>query len=409
MSENRYGKKWSGRLRIWLVLLCMSAASSVFAAQEAAGAAGNRSASAGGSGRSAAAEQADENAMSVSQAVLAVGQTLQLKVEGLPKSSAKKEDSGTVVRWTSSKPAVAAVSEQGAVKALAPGKTTVKAKFSGKTLRCTVLVRKPVSKDSLIKAQKGAWKNQYGGRYYVLKDGSMAVGSRTIGSAVYVFDQNGALQRPKKKSLVQIGKARYCVNTEGKAIAGWHVIGGKLYHMDSKGLAAASTTVEGITLQEDGSAKAGTLTTYQTRVSTVVDAIVTDRMTKSQKLKACWNYLTSKRRFKYASKYPNRNETNWQRKCAYNMLLSRSGNCYGFACAFAAMAHTVGYTNAAVVCGRVSGSRDHARDGLTRHAWVRISGYNFDPEGQFAGWYRGCYWSGGYRIRHTVQKTLQYA
>ena len=90
------------------------------------------------------------------------------------------------------------------------------------------------------------------------------------------------------------------------------------------------------------------------------------------------------------------------------MLSTRSGNCYSFACAFAAMAHTVGY-HPTVVCGRVSGRRDHARDGLTRHAWVKISGRHYDPEGQFAGWYRGCYGSGWYRIRHTIQRYVKYA
>ena len=70
-------------------------------------------------------------------------------------------------------------------------------------------------------------------------------------------------------------------------------------------------------------------------------------------------------------------------------------------------ANAVGYESY-VVCGRVSGSRDHARDGLTRHAWVRIGGLNYDPEGQFAGWYRGCYGASGYRIRHTVQRTVKF-
>ena len=56
--------------------------------------------------------------------------------------------------------------------------------------------------------------------------------------------------------------------------------------------------------------------------------------------------------------------------------------------------------------GRVSGRRDHASDGMTRHSWVQIGGKNYDPEGQFAGWARGIYGSSGYRVRHSIQRKV---
>mgnify|MGYP000626898601 FL=1 len=59
-----------------------------------------------------------------------------------------------------------------------------------------------------------------------------------------------------------------------------------------------------------------------------------------------------------------------------------------------------------VICGRVSGRRDHASDGMTRHSWVQIGGRNYDPEGQFAGWARGIYGSAGYRVRHSIQRKV---
>ena len=55
----------------------------------------------------------------------------------------------------------------------------------------------------------------------------------------------------------------------------------------------------------------------------------------------------------------------------------------------------LGY-NPYVVLGRVSGTRDGAADGLTRHGWVMIDGAYYDPEAQFAGWYRGVYGNGSY-------------
>ena len=61
------------------------------------------------------------------------------------------------------------------------------------------------------------------------------------------------------------------------------------------------------------------------------------------------------------------------------MLVSGGGDCYGFACTFAAMAREIGY-NPYVVLGRVSGTRDGAADGLTSHGWVIIDGCYYDPE-----------------------------
>ena len=77
------------------------------------------------------------------------------------------------------------------------------------------------------------------------------------------------------------------------------------------------------------------------------------------------------------------------------MLVSGGGDCYGFACTFAAMAREIGY-NPYVVLGRVSGTRDGAADGLTSHGWVIIDGCYYDPEAQFDGWARGVYGLGYY-------------
>ena len=61
------------------------------------------------------------------------------------------------------------------------------------------------------------------------------------------------------------------------------------------------------------------------------------------------------------------------------------------------------------VLGRVSGTRDGAADGLTRHGWVMIDGAYYDPEAQFAGWYRGVYGNGSYDINHTISRYIRYA
>lgn len=143
------------------------------------------------------------------------------------------------------------------------------------------------------------------------------------------------------------------------------------------------------------------------KTQSILSAITTTNMTNSQKLYAAWKYVTSSSNFKYWPKYPDLNKTGWQKECALDMLTTGRGNCYSFACAFAALASEIGYSPS-VVCGRVSGNRDGASDGLTRHCWVRINGAYYDPEAQYAGWYSGVYGSGSYDINHTVQKTVPF-
>ncbi len=68
----------------------------------------------------------------------------------------------------------------------------------------------------------------------------------------------------------------------------------------------------------------------------------------------------------------------------------------------------VGY-NPYVVLGRVSGTRDGAADGLTSHGWVIIDGCYYDPEAQFAGWYKGVYGSGSYDINLQIKSIVRFA
>ncbi len=336
-------------------------------------------------------------AISRTKLVMAAGKTFDLDVTGTDET----------VTWSSSRTGTAEVNENGTITAHEAGKTTISARIGDVKLKCKVIVRKPVKSDKVLKKSAGKWKKQYGAKYYVLQDGSMAVGARKIGSTYYVFDEHGALLQPEKKAIVKSGKSKYYVTPEGEAIAGWNIIKKKLYKTNKRGKILTDQNVDGITLSKSGSAKKSSSTTWKKQFIKTVSAVTNDQMTKKEKLKACWNYLVSRRNFRYALKYPKLSEKNWQKKTAYNMLVTKSGNCYSFACAFAAMADTIGYKSY-VVCGRVSGSRDHARDGLTRHAWVKISGLHYDPEGQFASWYRGCYGSSGYRIRHTIQKTVRF-
>ena len=257
------------------------------------------------------------------------------------------------------------------------------------------------------KKRKARWVYKKKGTYYKKKNGKYAKGSYKIGGVYYVFSKKGKLLKPETNSHKKVGSTWYYVSPEGKALYGWHFLNGNFYYATSKGKLKKKCTVQGIALNSKGRAQPSDLLTWQMKITETVDEIVSDDMTKEEKLKACWRYLTSKENFRYRLRYPDLEAENWYQETAYDMFLTHSGNCYSFACAFAAMANQIGYYSY-VVCGRVSGTRDRAADRLTRHCWVRINDGWYDPEAQFAGFYKNCYGSTSYGIRHEIGKIVKY-
>ena len=138
----------------------------------------------------------------------------------------------------------------------------------------------------------------------------------------------------------------------------------------------------------------------------VVQNITRSGMSKSQKLQACWSYVINNTYYSSAY-YPDLNQNDWWRMTAWRTLATGKGNCYGYACAFAALAREIGY-DPYVVCGRVPGTRDGAGDGFTRHSWVIINGLHYDPEGQAKGWHTGVYGSYSYGMDNQIQKTVNF-
>ena len=258
------------------------------------------------------------------------------------------------------------------------------------------------------KGNKLKWKTIQKRRYYFKADGTAAVGGTKIGKYTYVFDLQGRLLKPSKSKIVQVGKQLYYVNKKGQAIKGFFKIGNKLYRGDIKGRLTKNKTVANVTFNSKGYAKNDLNAKLKMKLMTIISRITTTEMSKSEKLYSCWRYLTSSGNFYYSTYWPDLNKKGWQREVAYNMLTTGGGDCYGFACTFAAMARELGY-NPYVVLGRVSGTRDGAADGLTRHGWVMIDGAYYDPEAQFAGWYRGVYGNGSYDINHTISRYIRYA
>lgn len=257
------------------------------------------------------------------------------------------------------------------------------------------------------KPVKNKWKKIKGSKYYFGKSGKARKSYTTVKGVSYFFRSNGKLYCPKKAKLVTSGKHTFYVDKDGKMLKGWRIIGGKLYYFSSGiGKMLKSCKRGDIAISKTGAAKNNNATKLKIRTMKIVSKITNNKMSKSQKLRQCWVYVSGGR-FQYSGKYPNLNQNGWQVKLALNMFETGSGNCYGFACAFAALAKEVGY-KPVLVCGRVRGGRDGAADGYTRHCWVKIGGGHYDPEGQYAGWGRGIYGSSYFPVTHQIQKYVTF-
>lgn len=245
-----------------------------------------------------------------------------------------------------------------------------------------------------------------GKRYYVNTKGQASVGNIKIGENVFVFGADGSLIRPEKPGFATVNNNLFYLYTSGRAHTGWLVLGNDLYFADTAGVLWKNKTYEGIVFGKNGKAENNTSAQLKIKTMKILGDITNTAATNSQKLRACWDYLT-KGGFGYLSKYPNLSKKGWQKEVALDMLNTRRGNCYSFACAFAALAAEIGY-QPKVVCGRVTGTRDGAPDGLTRHCWVTIGGLYYDPEAEYAGWYRGVYGLSRYSITHTVTQNVDF-
>ncbi|MDO5135118.1 MAG: transglutaminase domain-containing protein [Eubacteriales bacterium] len=252
---------------------------------------------------------------------------------------------------------------------------------------------------------KNRWVNVGQNRYFFNEKGRAVTGSMARGGKVYVFRENGRLYRPRTPRVVAVKKNKYYVDVRGRASRGWFTVNNRLYYADSKGrLYLKNRSREGITFTDQGYAADGAAANSKLLAMNILSRITTPGMSDGQKLQRAWSYVTT--HMSYCGYYPSW-RPGWQKELAAIALGQGRGNCYGYACAFAALAREIGY-DPYLICGRVSGTRDGAADGYTRHCWVRINGAYYDPEAHALGWYRGVYGAGAYGISHTVQSIVRY-
>lgn len=89
-----------------------------------------------------------------------------------------------------------------------------------------------------------------------------------------------------------------------------------------------------------------------------------ERMTKKEKLKACFDFVKT---YPECSLRPHYMGMDWPVIYADDIFVSKTGNCFSYAAAFAYMAKAIGYGE--VYCCNSGG-----------HGWAEIDGLVYDPE-----------------------------
>ena len=255
---------------------------------------------------------------------------------------------------------------------------------------------------------KNTWKTIKGERYYFDKNGYALIDPSKVGRTSYLFKANGKLYKRNKNGFVKVLGNTYYVLKSGELRIGWIGLGNSIYYADSRGRILRNTTREGVKLNKDGKAvKVTQRVRLHAYAQKVLGSVTNSRMTRSEKLKACYNYLAYSGRFYYyAPTDPNLSQKDWYIGCASKMLGQGRGNCYGFSCAFAALARELGYTPY-LMCARTPGVRDQAPDGYTRHCWVVVNNKHYDPQGSYAGWGR-CYATSDFRTPYKQLKKVRF-
>lgn len=231
---------------------------------------------------------------------------------------------------------------------------------------------------------KNTMKSIRGKRYYFGKNGKAATGWLTLSGSKYYFDADGV----GATGVVSIGKYTYYFTEDGRMQTGWQYFGTKKsYFQPKNGRMAVKKTIDGQKINKKGYAKltAADKSMLQAleKAETILKSITNESMSNSQKLRAAFDYMTSKSQFSYATWQSFEEYDGWIYDYALQIYDRRAGNCYNFACGFAVLAKVIGY-DTSVIRGRIHGTRDGAADGFTRHAFVQIDGLYYDPELKWA-------------------------
>ena len=229
--------------------------------------------------------------------------------------------------------------------------------------------------------------------YFANRKGEFLTGWRKINKKQFYFSARGRAL----PGIQTIGKKKYCFSYRGEMLTGWQIIDGKKYYFNpKKGVMLKNRTIDGAKINFKGEAPLNKSELLEIECQEIIGQITNDSMSRSDKIRACYNYMVSHSNFSYMTWRDYSYYDDWDVDYAYEMLTSHMGNCYNFAAAFAHLTKSAG-CDATIVRGRIHGTRDGAGDGFTRHCWTIVDGLCYDTELAFVG-AASVYGNGGYPL-----------
>ncbi len=218
--------------------------------------------------------------------------------------------------------------------------------FTGKAVSAeenTAAAETEAVPDAGKKASKAGWKEKNGKIFYCNAKGKKVTGWKTIKKKKYYFEKSG--------------------KNAGQMVTGWKIFGKTCYFFNKKGVLNSAKTVN---TNRGGDKTGSAKTKTERRAQAIVAQITTDKMTKAQKLRVCFDYVMKT----YTGRRPRTPHycgNDWPVVYANDMFLDGSGNCFSYAAAFAFLAKACGYENV-YACNS------------TGHGWAEIDGKIYDPE-----------------------------
>ena len=247
-------------------------------------------------------------------------------------------------------------------------------------------------------AAETGWVKRGGKIYYYDASGTMAVGKKIINGKLFFFAKKRAIRGSMRTGIVKIGGVEHFfkksggLGVVGSGAEGWTNIKGRGLCYCSNGVIVKKSIIQDYYVNKNGSMTASSRKLYKL-VRQTVNKLVTNAMTKEQKLRTCYKYLCSSV-FKYVTKRPFSYKKDWRVTYGYEMFTTHSGVCYNFAAAFAYMARFIGYKDVKAIAGELLYLDGH----WDLHSWTKIlmgnTWYVFDSSMEHGG--MGDFWKKTY-------------
>ncbi len=167
----------------------------------------------------------------------------------------------------------------------------------------------------------------------------------------------------------------------------YFIVRGRLYRARPGGKLFTDIVAGDFTFDSKGRAKEDVNCKLKIEIMQLVAKITKGKKTQEQKLRACFDYVVSKR-FKYKH-VKTGSSKRWMYQAAYDMLKRGYGDCYCYSALFSVMAKELGYDPELIRGLAAPPEKLGYRRGAWKHCWVKIGKYYYDPERHSRNWMNG--------------------